>query len=263
MFRRTLTLLATSTVAFACTSTTSCTSLHGHLLNSLNEPWRSTLSSLRLDEILASRGADGDTIFPARVPTKWCPHNAAFEFIPATSAQLAGVAHAAVYWNGTDECFSNLAATIEKLSSTSVRISVSGKSPATSSCDALYAIGTSYHMKTLELSATKPSATVDFNISSPDERVDIEVNGLAVFFLPCGTDGTLISIANTADLWLGTANATAARNAEFLEYRGIWPSPLVPFGNLLTIDASIVPSGTYLSIMAMSGTDTMQVRCDD
>jgi hypothetical protein len=237
-----------SPASLECTSTSACLIQHADILSKLRfDPWRSMFTELRLDSIISARDPTVTQSSP-RVPTQWCPHNAAYEFIPATAAVIPGTARATTNWTGADSCFAGLSATIEVLTTAMVRVRVTGNAP-TGSCDALYAIGTSFHMRTLELTTAKPTAAVELNISSANERDDVTINGLTVFLLPCGTSGTLASIAKTAGLWIGSANETVAANVELLTYRGVWPSPMVPFGQALSIDASLVPSGTYLSIM--------------
>ncbi len=56
-----------------------------------------------------------------------------------------------------------------------------------------------------------------------DELLDVSLNGLPILTFPCGWMGTVESIVNTALLWVGTQEEILEANADFLEYRKIWP----------------------------------------
>lgn len=253
--------LASQEKATSCSSQEDCIALYNRVMNVLGEPWLSIMASLHLEYSILRHPVD--VAWGADTPTKWCPENAAYEFIPATAATLASSQGSLVNWTSTDGCFRSVTAEVLSVSLASsldrtLRVRMTGEAP-TGSCSALYAVGTSFHLHVVELSAgSKASATVELNVTSPEAWADVTVNGLAVFLLPCGTAGTLASVLATADLFVGSKNATAAANAAMLTYRGVWP-PLTPFEKNVAVDPSIVPSGTYLAIMEFTGTDAMQV----
>ena len=239
-----------------CTSFETCIALFDYVSAILPEPWLSIFSSLHLDDIFLARSRAAWV--GSNTATQWCPHNAAYEFIPATAATLPASQGFTTNWTATDGCFQSMTAEIMSMSQPWVRVRLNGTATKRS-CNALYAIADSFGMELVELAAgTRNSVTVDVNVSTADLWTDVTVNGLAVFLLPCGTEGTLASVLATAELFISSQSATSAANAAMLAYRGVWPAPLEPFNKTVLIDPSIIPSGTYISIMEFTGTDAMQ-----
>lgn len=241
-----------------CSSEKSCLEHHDAIASALADPWHAIFKSFHLDALFAVRNRS--TYHSA--PTKWCPHDAAYEFIPATAAALAGKAGASANWTASDGCFHDMKAIVVSISNYAdserlARVRITGINP-TGRCNALYAVGTSYTLQVVELATDKLSGTIDVNVTSASAWDDVAANGLTIFLLPCGPEGTLSSILATAKLFIGSNNETSAANAEMLAYRGVWPSPFVPFGRVVPIDEASITSGTYLSIMELTGTDAMQ-----
>lgn len=127
-----------------------------------------------------------------------------------------------------------------------------GTSPSGLLCSTLVSLASSYALSPmLEVSPLAPAATVAWNFSGTGEAADVARTGLEVAVWPCGSVGTLLSLAATLPLLESNETAAALANAAWVVGHGIFP-PLEPYAPPPSSAAlaleSAIPAVAYLAL---------------
>jgi hypothetical protein len=193
----------------------------------------------------------GGALLAARAPAHWpllrnttdatyCPDEGAFDWVPITIANLSTAAPAASL-PGSGGCFAALTATAA-FTAGGVEVTLKGANPRGLLCADAYTLTTSYSLALpVEVSPLASTQRLNLTWRSPEEALDVQLNGVHLALLPCGLVGSLASILATVNLFIPlslNASDMAPINEHFLNSRGVWSgpggrgSPLVPFNTV-------------------------------
>lgn len=186
-------------------------------------------------------------------PSQWCPNSSYWEFVPD---QVGTVSVQAPQATVPGVCFTSVAVTV-LTNATHAHVSLAGSGATTPLCSDTFLLATAYTPALLEVGELNPSGAVDIAFSSASEALDVSLNGVRVFVMPCGTLGSVASILATVSLFVSSDDATLqASNIAFMTQRKLWPSA-TPFNTTVALDHTLLRSGTYLAITRLDGLDPL------
>jgi hypothetical protein len=141
-----------------------------------------------------------------------------------------------------------------------VGVKLLGYNASQPKCSGMYALATHMSIQTGTISsiAAQPNATIYIPYNSSVEALDVSLNGVSLYLMPCGPTGTTLSLLHTLTLFT-TTNNTELRllNFDFMTRRKIWPSTVPAFGLQVPVDAAYIRSGDYFAIMRLDGLDPL------
>lgn len=162
-----------------------------------------------------------------------------------------------VHWDNAG-CHAGVSAAVV-VGAAGAHVTFTGASPADPLCSDFLLVATNYGLTPVALSPLDGStATADVPLTDPALALDVQLNGLGLFIMPCGFLGSLASLLATVALFDAPTDAElAANNAAWLRATGVWTPSVKPFNRSVTIDPSSLRSGDYLAIGKLDGLDPM------